>query len=214
MRNDGGTLRLKHVTIGGNRALRGRRALQRRPHNAQRRDDQEQPRPRLAATSSTPPERRSIGIACGPVTRGETRCPAHHRRELYGSLRSEAGATSRRRDQAEPGSPAAADGDGTGGPALLSTLTVTNTDDGRAPRAPAPCGGPSSRRITAACPIPSFSSLFDTPQTIVLTQGPLTLEGTATTTIAGPGAIAAHDQRQRGQPGLRDSGRAGGALGP
>ena len=34
----------------------------------------------------------------------------------------------------------------------------------------------------------AFSSLFDTPQTILLTQGPLTLECAATTTIAGPGA--------------------------
>jgi predicted outer membrane repeat protein len=34
----------------------------------------------------------------------------------------------------------------------------------------------------------AFTSLFDTPQTILLTQGPLTLEGVATTTIAGPGA--------------------------
>ena len=34
----------------------------------------------------------------------------------------------------------------------------------------------------------AFSSLFETPQTIFLTQGPLTLEGAATTTIAGPGA--------------------------
>jgi hypothetical protein len=40
LRNHGGTLRLKHVTIRGNPFLGGRRALQQRPHNAERRDDQ------------------------------------------------------------------------------------------------------------------------------------------------------------------------------
>jgi hypothetical protein len=72
------------------------------------------------------------------------------------------------------------------GRALLSTWTVTNArDDGST--------GTLRWAIIEAnnSSVPdtiAFSSLFDTPQTIFLTQGPLTLEGAATTTIAGPGA--------------------------
>jgi hypothetical protein len=70
--------------------------------------------------------------------------------------------------------------------ALLSTWTVSNArDDGST--------GTLRWAIIEAnnSSVPdtiAFSSLFDTPQTIFLTQGPLTLEGAATTTIAGPGA--------------------------
>jgi len=72
------------------------------------------------------------------------------------------------------------------GRALLSTWTVTNTrDDGST--------GTLRWAIIEAnnSSVPDtigFSSLFDTPQTIFLAQGPLTLEGVATTTIAGPGS--------------------------
>ena len=70
------------------------------------------------------------------------------------------------------------------GRALLSTLTVVNTDD----------SGPGSLRTAVAQANLDgggdtivFSSLFDTPQTITLTNGQLELSGTAgTTTIQGP----------------------------
>ena len=69
---------------------------------------------------------------------------------------------------------------------LLLTWTVTNARDDRST-------GTLRWAIIEAnnSSVPdtiAFSSLFDTPQTIFLTQGPLTLEGAATTTIAGPGA--------------------------
>ena len=71
------------------------------------------------------------------------------------------------------------------GRALLSTLTVSNTND----------SGPGSLRAAVAQANSDgggdtieFSSLFNTPQTITLTSGQLALTGTATTTISGPGA--------------------------
>ena len=69
---------------------------------------------------------------------------------------------------------------------LLSTLTVSNTNDSgagslRAAVAQADADGGGDTIV--------FSSLFDTPQTITLTGGQLELSGTtARTTIAGPGA--------------------------
>jgi parallel beta-helix repeat protein len=70
--------------------------------------------------------------------------------------------------------------------ALLSTLMVTNARDDGSPgtlRSAIIEANNSSFSDTIA-----FSSLFDTPQTITLSLGPLTLQGTATTTITGPGA--------------------------
>src|SRR5215469_13267846 len=70
--------------------------------------------------------------------------------------------------------------------ALLSTLTVSNTNDSgsgslRAAVAQANADGGGDAIV--------FSSLFDTPQTITLTGGQLELTGTkAGTTITGPGA--------------------------
>ncbi len=71
------------------------------------------------------------------------------------------------------------------GRALLSTLTVTNTDDSgagslRAAVAQANADGGDDTIV--------FSSLFNTPQTITLTGGTLELTDTAATTITGPGA--------------------------
>jgi hypothetical protein len=76
------------------------------------------------------------------------------------------------------------------GRALLSTLTVDSTDDGPdAADQPGTLRWAVDEANNSSVPdIIEFSSLFDTPQTILLTQGPLTLEGAATTTIAGPGA--------------------------
>jgi hypothetical protein len=68
---------------------------------------------------------------------------------------------------------------------LLSTLTVSNTDDSgagslRAAIAQADADGGGDTIV--------FSSLFDTPQTITLTGGQLELTGTeAGTTVTGPG---------------------------
>ncbi len=69
--------------------------------------------------------------------------------------------------------------------ALLSTLTVSNTNDSgssslRAAVTEANADGGGDTIV--------FSSVFDTPQTITLTSGLLTLTGAATTTIMGPGA--------------------------
>jgi fibronectin-binding autotransporter adhesin len=69
--------------------------------------------------------------------------------------------------------------------ALLSTLTVSNTNDSgagslRAAMAQADADGGGDTIV--------FSSLFNSPQTITLTGGQLELTGTATTTISGPGA--------------------------
>jgi hypothetical protein len=72
------------------------------------------------------------------------------------------------------------------GRALLSSFTVENTaDDGSAGtlRWAIAQANASSGADTIL-----FSSLFDTPQTITLTKGPLVLTDTATTTITGPGA--------------------------
>src|SRR6516225_4252110 len=69
---------------------------------------------------------------------------------------------------------------------LLSTLTVSNTNDSgagslRAAVLQANADGGGDTIV--------FSSLFDTPQTITLTSGELELSGaTAPTTITGPGA--------------------------
>src|SRR3954447_17861707 len=68
---------------------------------------------------------------------------------------------------------------------LLSTLTVSNTNDSgagslRAAVDQANTDGGGDAII--------FSNLFDAPQTIGLTGGPLTLTGTTSTTITGPGA--------------------------
>jgi hypothetical protein len=69
--------------------------------------------------------------------------------------------------------------------ALLSTLTVSNTNDSgssslRAAVTEANADGGGDTIV--------FSSVFDTPQTITLTSGQLSLTGAATTTITGPGA--------------------------
>ena len=71
------------------------------------------------------------------------------------------------------------------GRALLSTLTVSNAYDSgagslRAAVAQANSDGGGDTIV--------FSSLFNTPQTITLTSGQLTLNGRASITIAGPGA--------------------------
>jgi parallel beta-helix repeat protein len=69
--------------------------------------------------------------------------------------------------------------------ALLSTLTVSNTDD---------TGSGSLRAAVAQANTDgggdtiAFSSLFNTPQTITLLSGELELTGSSTTTINGPGA--------------------------
>src|SRR5262249_42626938 len=70
------------------------------------------------------------------------------------------------------------------GRALLSTLTVTNTDDSGAGTLRAAVNQANSENGGDTI---VFSSLFHTPQTITLTSGPLTLSGPATT-INGPGA--------------------------
>jgi hypothetical protein len=71
------------------------------------------------------------------------------------------------------------------GRALLSQLIVSNTNDNgsgslRAAVTQANADGGGDTIV--------FSSLFNTPQTITLTQGQLKLTGGATTTIEGPGA--------------------------
>ena len=71
------------------------------------------------------------------------------------------------------------------GRTLLSTLTVSNTDDS---------GSGSLRAAVAQANTDGggdtigFSSLFNSTQTITLTSGQLTLSNPATTSIVGPGA--------------------------
>ena len=74
---------------------------------------------------------------------------------------------------------------------LLSTFTVTSTDDS------APAGNPTPGTLRWAveqadtdnqADTIGFSSLFNTPQTITLSGGTLQLTNTAKTTLAGPGA--------------------------
>jgi hypothetical protein len=72
------------------------------------------------------------------------------------------------------------------GRALLANLTVSSIADD---------GSPNTLRwainqanASSEADTISFSALFDTPQTITLTGGALALNGTATTTIQGPGA--------------------------
>lgn len=70
--------------------------------------------------------------------------------------------------------------------ALLATLTVNGVaDDGSAGTLRWAVG--QANQSVEADTI-SFSNLFDTPQTITLTGGSLTLTGSAATTITGPGA--------------------------
>jgi hypothetical protein len=72
------------------------------------------------------------------------------------------------------------------GRALLSTFTVSSTaDDGSAHtlRSAIDQANEGNQADTIV-----FSGLFDAPQTITLTLGPLTLTNSATTTITGPGA--------------------------
>ena len=94
---------------------------------------------------------------------------------------------------------------------LLSTLTVSNTDDSgagslRAAVAQADADGGGDTIV--------FSSLFNSPHTIALTGGQLELTGTkAPTTITGPGAERTVGQRQQRLPGLQHRGRVGGDLG-
>ena len=71
------------------------------------------------------------------------------------------------------------------GRALLSTLTVSNTNDSgagslRAAIAQANADGGGDTIV--------FSNVFNSPQRITLTSGELQLRGGATTTIQGPGA--------------------------
>jgi hypothetical protein len=74
------------------------------------------------------------------------------------------------------------------GRALPSTFTVESTADGGSAGTlrwaidQANAGGEADTIV--------FSNLFNTPQTITLTKGPLILTDTATTTITGPGANA------------------------
>ncbi len=77
------------------------------------------------------------------------------------------------------------------GRTLLSTFTVTSTDDS------APAGNPAPGTLRWAVEQADtndqadtivFSSLFNTPQTIALDQGTLQLTDTAKTTFTGPGA--------------------------
>jgi hypothetical protein len=70
------------------------------------------------------------------------------------------------------------------GRALLSTLTVSNTNDSGSGSLPAAV---TEANADAGDDTIVFSSLFETPQTITL-NSPLTLTDTATTTITGPGA--------------------------
>src|ERR1700722_3032117 len=72
------------------------------------------------------------------------------------------------------------------GRALLSTITVSSAnDDGSAGTLRWAIGqaNASNQADTIV-----FSSLFNTPQTIDLSSGALSLSGTAMTTISGPGA--------------------------
>ena len=77
------------------------------------------------------------------------------------------------------------------GRTLLSTFTVTSTDDS------APAGNPTPGTLRWAVQQADannqadtivFSSLFNTPQTITLSGGTLQLTDTAKTTLTGPGA--------------------------
>jgi hypothetical protein len=68
--------------------------------------------------------------------------------------------------------------------ALLSTLTVSNTNDSGSGSLPAAV---AQANANVGGDTIVFSSLFDTPQTIKLSS-PLTLTDSATTTITGPGA--------------------------
>ncbi len=86
------------------------------------------------------------------------------------------------------------------GRTLLSTFQVTSTlDDGSAGTLRYEIAQANSDSGPDAI---TFSSLFDTPQTIALTGGPLDLTDTATTTITGPGAglltISGSDRKERG----------------
>jgi CSLREA domain-containing protein len=77
------------------------------------------------------------------------------------------------------------------GRTLLSTFTVTSTDDSAPPNNPAP--GTLRWAVQQAdannqADTIVFSSLFNSPQTISLTGGTLQLTDMATTTITGPGA--------------------------
>ncbi len=71
------------------------------------------------------------------------------------------------------------------GRALLSTLTVSNTNDSGAGSLRAAVNQANSDNGGDAI---VFSSLFNTPRMITLTGDALMLTGTATTTITGPGA--------------------------
>ena len=68
---------------------------------------------------------------------------------------------------------------------LLSTLTVSNTNDSGADSLRAAIG---QANADGGGDTIVFSSKFNTPRTITLTGGSLLLTGTATTTITGPGA--------------------------
>src|SRR5262245_29219321 len=72
------------------------------------------------------------------------------------------------------------------GRTLLANFTVSSTaDDGSTGTLRWAIG--QANKGNGADTI-TFSSLFNAPQTITLTQGPLALTDPATTTIAGPGA--------------------------
>ncbi len=72
------------------------------------------------------------------------------------------------------------------GRALLATLTVNSAaDDGSVGTLRWEIGQANASNVADTI---VFSSLFNTPQTIDLSGGPLALNGTATTTISGPGA--------------------------
>ena len=105
------------------------------------------------------------------------------------------------------------------GRTLLSTFTVTSTDDS------APAGNPTPGTLRWAVQQADtndqadtivFSSLFNTPQTIALDGGTLQLTDTAKTTFTGPGASlltvdASGGTRRHGLRGHEGCG--GGALG-
>ncbi len=139
---------------------------------------------------------------------------SHHpdRGGHHGSQRSKGSRRRGRRGIARP-EPAAtvADGDAAGGP--CAALDVDRRQHRRQrPRLAATAVAQAN--LDGGGDTIVFSSLFDTPQTITLTNGQLELSGTAgTTTIQGPGEPAVDQRRQR-EPGLpgrpRRDGRARG----
>ena len=187
IRNKGGRLLLTDVVIRGNRArVGGGLCGQRRDGRAERRGHPRQPGPDRQRPVQHPQRNPHLEPVAGRAARMNSHFP-----RVSGELgmnRIEVKSGHRRQRVADVRRTSAAAAVGAGGSraaALLSTLTVSNTDDSgagslRAAIVQADADGGGDTIV--------FSSLFNTPQTITLTSGQLELTGTATTMINGPGA--------------------------